>query len=40
MEYTNGSWLLDDIRNDEFSLSFAKMENVVPSFEKNQPLRS
>lgn len=40
MEYTNGNWLLDDIRNDEFSLSFAKMENVVPCFEKNQPLRS
>ena len=40
MEYTNGSWLLDDIRNDEFSLSFGKMENVVPSCEKNQPLRS
>ncbi len=33
MEYTNGKWLLDDIRDDEFSLSFAKMENVVPSFE-------
>lgn len=40
MEYTNGNWLLDDIRNDEFSLSFAKMENVVPSFEKKQPLRN
>ena len=33
MEYTDGTWLLDDIRNDEFSLSFAKMENVVPSLE-------
>ncbi|MGB5417827.1 hypothetical protein [Algibacter sp.] len=37
MEYTEGKWLLDDIRNDEFSLSFAKMENVVPEFvNKNQ----
>lgn len=36
MEYTDGKWLLDDIRNDEFSLSFAKMENVVPSFEKEK----
>lgn len=39
MEYTEGKWLLDDIRNDEFSLSFAKMENIVPSNEKvNQPI--
>lgn len=34
MEYTEANWLLDDIRTDEFSLSFAKMENIVPSFEK------
>lgn len=33
MEYTDGKWLLDDIRNDEFSLSFAKLENVVPVLE-------
>ncbi len=33
MEYTEGKWLLDDIRNDEFSLSFAKMENIVPALE-------
>ncbi|MEP1487650.1 MAG: hypothetical protein ABJK28_04420 [Algibacter sp.] len=38
MEYTEGKWLLDDIRNDEFSLSFAKMENVVPVLEKNGQL--
>jgi hypothetical protein len=38
MEYTEGKWLLDDIRNDEFSLSFAKMENVVPALEKGGQL--
>ena len=31
MEYNKGHWLLDDIRNDEFSLSYAKLENIVPS---------
>lgn len=38
MEYTEGKWLLDDIRNDEFSLSFAKMENVIPVLEKGGQL--
>ncbi|GAA4962032.1 hypothetical protein [Algibacter aquimarinus] len=33
MEYTDGKWLLDDIRDEEFSLSFAKMENVVPALD-------
>lgn len=34
MEYAEGNWLLDDIRNDEFSLSYAKLENVVPTLER------
>ncbi|WP_179005687.1 hypothetical protein [Winogradskyella forsetii] len=33
MEYTNGKWLLDDIREGKFSLAFAKMKNVVPEFQ-------
>jgi len=32
MEYTEGKWLLDDIREGEFSLAFAKLPNVVPDF--------
>lgn len=38
MEYTEGKWLLDDIRNEEFSLSFAKMDNVIPALEKETRL--
>lgn len=30
MEYTEGKWLLDDIRDGQLSLAFAKMKNVVP----------
>ncbi|WP_299315118.1 hypothetical protein [uncultured Aquimarina sp.] len=30
MEYTEGRWLLDDIRNGDLSLAFAKMENLIP----------
>ncbi|TXG38775.1 Tim44 domain-containing protein [Seonamhaeicola maritimus] len=37
MEYTDGNWLLDDIRNDEFTLAYAKLDNVIP--EKLQPIR-
>ncbi|WP_178987815.1 Tim44 domain-containing protein [Winogradskyella schleiferi] len=33
MEYTNGKWLLDDIREGKFSLAFAKMKNVIPEFQ-------
>jgi len=30
MEYVEGKWLLDDIKNDDLSLAFAKMQNVIP----------
>ncbi|MFD2564924.1 hypothetical protein [Aquimarina rubra] len=30
MEYSEGRWLLDDIKEDNLSLAFAKMENVIP----------
>ncbi|WP_040250299.1 hypothetical protein [Psychroserpens mesophilus] len=30
MEYTEGKWLLDDIREGTLSLQFAKLKNVVP----------
>ncbi|MBR9846873.1 MAG: hypothetical protein GYB35_12565 [Algicola sp.] len=30
MEYTEGKWLLDDIRDGDLSLQFAKLENVIP----------
>lgn len=30
MQYTEGKWLLDDIREGNFSLAFAKLKNVVP----------
>ena len=32
MEYANGKWLLDDIRDGQFSLAFAKLDNIVPEF--------
>ena len=32
MEYTEGKWLLDDIREGNMSLAFAKMKNVIPEF--------
>ena len=30
LEYTEGKWLLDDIREGDLSLQFAKLENVIP----------
>ncbi|MFT4661474.1 MAG: hypothetical protein ACI8XB_001751 [Patiriisocius sp.] len=30
LEYTNGNWLLDEIREGELSLAFAKMKNIIP----------
>lgn len=36
MEYTAGNWLLDDIRNDEFTFAYAKLDNVIP--ERLQPV--
>jgi len=30
MEYTEGKWLLDDIKDDSHSLAFAKMKNLIP----------
>lgn len=36
MEYSNGKWLLDDIRDGKFSLAFAKLKNVVPEFQTSQ----
>jgi len=38
MEYTNGKWLLDDIREGKFSLAFAKMKNVIPEFHSSTTL--
>ena len=35
LEYTNGKWLLDDIREGKFSLAFAKLKNVVPIIQHN-----
>lgn len=31
MEYTEGKWLLDDIREGSYTLAFAKLPNVIPS---------
>lgn len=31
MEYTNGSWLLDDIQDGQLSLAFAKTKNIIPT---------
>ncbi|WP_460218588.1 Tim44 domain-containing protein [Psychroserpens sp. MEBiC05023] len=30
MEYTDGKWLLDDIRDGDMSLQFAKLKNIIP----------
>lgn len=30
LEYTDGKWLLDDIREGNLSLAFAKMQNIIP----------
>lgn len=30
MEYENGHWLLDDIKDESYSLSFAKLDNIIP----------
>lgn len=30
LEYTNGKWLLDEIRESNISLSLAKLKNIVP----------
>lgn len=30
MEYTEGKWLLDDIKSEAYSLSYLKLENIVP----------
>ncbi len=38
MQYVEGKWLLDDIRDSQFSMSFAKMTNVVPDFAINGAL--
>ena len=32
LEYSEGKWLLDDIRDGKLSLAFAKLENVIPEF--------
>lgn len=37
--YTEGNWILDDIRDGSFSLSFAKLQNVIPE-NLPQPIRS
>ena len=29
-EYTEGKWLLDEIREGSLSLQFAKLDNVIP----------
>lgn len=31
-EYSEGQWLLDDIKEDSYSLFFAKLKNIVPDF--------
>lgn len=31
LEYTEGNWLLDDIREGSLSLAFAKLPNVIPA---------
>lgn len=38
MQYTNGKWLLDDIRDGNLSLAFAKLKNVIPEMYLNQSL--
>jgi hypothetical protein len=30
-EYTDGKWLLDDIREGDLTLAFAKLENIIPT---------
>lgn len=30
-EYVDGKWLLDDIRDSELTLAFAKLENIIPA---------
>ncbi len=30
MEYSEGTWLLDDIKDSSYSLAFAKQENLIP----------
>ena len=30
-EYTDGEWLLDDIREGDLTLAFAKLENIIPA---------
>ncbi|MCK8479714.1 hypothetical protein [Psychroserpens algicola] len=38
MEYTEGKWLLDDIRDGDLSLQFAKLKNIIPEDLGNQVL--
>jgi hypothetical protein len=38
MEYTEGKWLLDDIRDGDLSLQFAKLKNIIPEGIDNQVL--
>ena len=38
LEYTDGKWLLDDIRDGSFSLAFAKMKNLIPEIHIGQNL--
>jgi hypothetical protein len=40
MEYTDGKWLLDDIRDGSFSLAFAKTKNIVPELHTRGGLAS
>jgi len=36
MEYVDGKWLLDDIREGNLSLAFAKTKNIIPEFIANK----
>ncbi|WP_417875584.1 hypothetical protein [Winogradskyella sediminis] len=36
LEYTEGKWLLDDIQEGTYSLTFAKLKNVVPEIRLHQ----
>ncbi|WP_204345770.1 hypothetical protein [Psychroserpens algicola] len=38
MEYTERKWLLDDIRDGDLSLQFAKLKNIIPEGLGNQVL--
>ncbi|WP_299336370.1 hypothetical protein [uncultured Psychroserpens sp.] len=38
MEYTEGKWLLDDIRDGDMSLQFAKLDNIIPESIVSQSL--